>query len=48
MLGICANLNDYFINKSTNYKFQFAYIEKGFGVVLIFTLAQGLMYKAIV
>jgi len=48
MLGICANLNDYFITKSPNYIFQFSYIEKGFGIVLIFTLAEGLLYKAIV
>lgn len=48
LLTICANLNDYFISGNDQYIFNTDYFSVIIGIVLIYTLAEALVYKAVV
>lgn len=48
LLTICANLNDYFISGNDQYIFNTDYFSIIIGIVLIYTLAEALVYKAVI
>jgi len=48
LLIICANLNDYFISGNDQYIFNTDYGPPIIGIVLIFTIAEGLVYKSVI
>jgi hypothetical protein len=47
-LMICANLNDFFISGNDQYIFNTDYCSEIVGIVLLFTVAEGLVYKAVI
>jgi hypothetical protein len=48
LLMICANLNDYFISGNDQYIFNTEYCPGIVGIVLIYTLAESLVYKSVI
>lgn len=48
MLMICANLGDYFISANDQYIFNVDYCWIIVGIVLIYTLSEGLVYRAVI
>ena len=48
MLMICANLNDYFISANDQYIFNTDYCPQIIGIVFIYSLAESLVYKAVI
>ncbi len=48
LLMICANLNDYFISANDQYIFNTDYCSEIIGIVFMYTIAEGLVYRAVV
>lgn len=48
MLMICANLNDYFISANDQYIFNTDYCSQIIGIVFIYTLAEAMVYRAVI
>lgn len=48
LLMICANLNDYFISGNDQYIFNTDYCSEIIGIVFMFTVAESLVYKAVI